>query len=278
VTAATDDTRMRWALGLGSVGYIAIAVLIALMGGLIGDLSPAVIIGFVAYAAFAAFVHELIVGISAMHAGWFPAFAVALITLIIGILLGFPPVALGLLVGFSASTGPAFADMGYDLRAGYLLRGEGANPAFEQAGRRQQLYAVMLAFLIAIPTVWFAHPGYFAQGLVPPVHKVYVATIQAGAAGNVAIALAVWALPAAVIQWLGGPARQLGILLATGLLIPNPMAGWAVLVGIAIRILALRFKGERASGPMELLAAGFIGGDALYGFFDSVIKTVPSGK
>jgi uncharacterized oligopeptide transporter (OPT) family protein len=191
MAASTDDTRMRRALGLGSAGYIAIAVLIALMGGLIGDLSPGVLIGFVVYAAFAAFVHELIVGISAMHAGWFPAFAVALITLIIGILLGFPPIALGLLVGFSASTGPAFADMGYDLRAGYLLRGEGANPAFELAGRRQQLYAAMLAFLIAIPTVWFGHPGYFAQGLVPPVDKVYAATIQAGAAGDVATALAI---------------------------------------------------------------------------------------
>jgi uncharacterized oligopeptide transporter (OPT) family protein len=276
--AATDDARMRRALGLGSAGYVAIAVLIALMGGLIGDLSAGMLIGFVVYAAFAAFIHELIVGISAMHAGWFPAFAVALITLIIGILLGFPPIALGLLVGFSASTGPAFADMGYDLRAGYLLRGEGANPTFELAGRRQQLYAAMLAFLIAIPTVWFAHPGYFAQGLVPPVDKVYVATIQAGAAGNVAMALAIWAVPAAVIQWLGGPARQLGILLATGLLIPNPMAGWAVLVGIAIRSLVVRFKGREASGPMEVLAAGFIGGDALYGFFDSVIKTAPRVK
>jgi uncharacterized oligopeptide transporter (OPT) family protein len=277
VAAGTDDARMRRTLGLGSVGYVVIAALIALMGGLIGDLSLGVLIGFVVYAAFAAFVHELIVGISAMHAGWFPAFAVALITLIIGMLLGFPPVALALLVGFSASTGPAFADMGYDLRAGYLLRGEGANPAFELAGRRQQLHAAMLAFLIAIPTVWFAHPGYFAQGLVPPVDKVYVATIQAGAAGNVAMALAIWAVPAALIQWLGGPARQLGILLATGLLIPNPMAGWAVLIGIAIRIVAF-FKGGEASGQMEVLAAGFIGGDALYGFFDSVIKTVPSGK
>jgi len=278
VAAATDDSRMRRALGLGSIGYVAIAVLIALMGGLVGELSAGMLIGFVVYAAFAAFVHELIVGISAMHAGWFPAFAVALITLIIGILLGFPPIALGLLVGFSASTGPAFADMGYDLRAGYLLRGEGADPAFELAGRRQQLYAAMLAFLIAIPTVYFAHPGYFAQGLVPPVDKVYVATIQAGAAGDVAMALLIWAVPAAIIQWLGGPSRQLGILLATGLLIPNPMAGWAVLAGIAIRTIVLRWKGREASGPMEVLAAGFIGGDALYGFFDSVVKTVPKGK
>jgi uncharacterized oligopeptide transporter (OPT) family protein len=278
LAGASDDTAMRRALGLGSLGYVAIAILLALLGGLVTDLSTGMLVAFVVYAAFAAFVHELIVGISAMHAGWFPAFAVALITLIIGILIGFPPIALGLLVGFSASTGPAFADMGYDLRAGFLLRGQGANPAFELDGRRQQLYAAMLAFLIAIPTVYFAHPGYFAQGLVPPVDKVYAATIQAGATADVAWALAIWAIPAAIIQFLGGPSRQLGILLATGLLIPNPWAGWAVLVGIAIRTLVLRFKGPDASGSMEVLAAGFIGGDALYGFFDSVIKTGLKGK
>src|SRR5206468_1123131 len=87
VAEAGDDTRMRRALGLGTVGYVAIAVLIALMGGLIGQMSTGMLIAFLVYAAFAAFVHELIVGISAMHAGWFPAFAVALITLILGILI-----------------------------------------------------------------------------------------------------------------------------------------------------------------------------------------------
>ena len=121
IARAADDTRMKRALEAGSAGYVAIAVLIALLGGLFGELSPGMLVAFVVYAAFAAFVHELIVGISAMHAGWFPAFAVALITLIIGILLGFPPVALALLVGFSASTGPAFADMGYDLKARFHL-------------------------------------------------------------------------------------------------------------------------------------------------------------
>src|SRR5205814_4242836 len=196
IARAADDTQMKRALGAGSAGYIAIAVLIAVLGGLVGQLSPpGMLVAFVVYAAFAAFVHELIVGISAMHAGWFPVFAVALITLIIGILLGFPPVALALLVGFSASTGPAFADMGYDLRAGYLLRGEGVNPAFELAGRRQQLYAAMLAFLIAIRTVYFAFPGYFAQDMVPPVDRVYVATIKAGATADVAMALLIWAIP-----------------------------------------------------------------------------------
>src|SRR5437764_9552552 len=108
IAAAADDRRMRRALGLGSAGYMAIAVLIAVMGGLIAELSPGMLIAFVVYAAFAAFVHELIVGISAMHAGWFPAFAVALITLIIGILLGFPPVAMPPLVACTATPGPGF--------------------------------------------------------------------------------------------------------------------------------------------------------------------------
>jgi uncharacterized oligopeptide transporter (OPT) family protein len=274
----TPDSVLRRALGLGGVGYIAIAIVLALLGGLIGELSPGMLLAFVIFAAFAAFVHELIVGISAMHAGWFPAFAVALITLIVGILLGFPPIALGLLVGFAASTGPAFADMGYDLKAGFMLRGDGADPEFELAGRKQQLYAAMLAFLIAIPTVYFAHPGYFAQNLVPPVDKVYVATIKAGATAEVAKMMLLWAIPGAVIQFLGGPRRQLGILLATGLLIPNPIAGWAVLIGIAIRVTVLKFKGAGASGNMEVLAAGFIGGDALYGFGDSVSRALPKGK
>jgi len=277
-TVGTPDSKLRQALGLGGVGYIAIAIVIALLGGLVTDLSPGMVVAFVVYAAFAAFMHELIVGISAMHAGWFPAFAVALITLVVGILLGFPPIALGLLVGFAASTGPAFADMGYDLRAGYLLRGEGADPAFELAGRKQQLYAAMLAFLIAIPTVYFAHPAYFAQNLVPPVDRVFQATIQAGATADVAKAMLIWAIPGALIQLLGGQSRQLGILLATGLLIPNPMAGWAVLAGIVIRLAVQAFKSEEANNDMVVLGAGFIGGDALYGFGDSLSRAMAKVK
>jgi hypothetical protein len=53
---------------------------------------------------------------------------------------------------------------------------------------------------------------------------------------------------------LGHRLDQLGILFATGLLIPNALAGWAVLVGIAIRIAMLKWKGAAASGPMEVLA------------------------
>jgi len=233
--AGAADTADRGAgrvLGAGALAYVGIAVLIAASGGLVAELSWPMLVAFVLYAAFAALVHELIVGLAAMHSGWFPAFAVALITLILGMLAGFPPVALALLVGFSAATGPAFADMGYDLKAGHMLRGLGANPAFERDGRFQQYLAAMFAFAVAGVVVLLSYPGYFAAGLVAPVAKVYVATIKAGATPGVAWQLLAWAVPGALLQLLGGPRRQLGVLFATGMLILFPAAGWAVLAGV----------------------------------------------
>ena len=264
--ATHNAAAVRRAIGMGSGIYLLIAVVIAILGGLAAQLSIGMLALFLVYAAFAALVHELIVGLAAMHSGWFPAFAVALITLVIGMLIGFPPVALALLVGFSAATGPAFADMGYDLKAGHMLRGYGSDPAFERDGRRQQLFAAMFAFIIAGAVVLVAYPGLFAQNLVAPVDRVYVATIKAGASAQVAWSLAMWAIPGAVIQLLGGPRRQLGILLATGLLIPFPLAGWAVLIGIACRVAWQRLA--RAEG-MEVFGAGVIAGDALFAFFTS---------
>ncbi|HEY2619815.1 MAG TPA: OPT/YSL family transporter [Acetobacteraceae bacterium] len=269
VSATRTSTEVRRTLGVGSAIYLLIAVVIAMLGGLVAQLSVGMLVLFLVYAAFAALVHELIVGLAAMHSGWFPAFAVALITLVIGMLIGFPPVALALLVGFSAATGPAFADMGYDLKAGYMLRGYGSDPAFERDGRRQQLFAAMYAFVIAGVVVLIAYPGLFAQNLVAPVTRVYVATIKAGASADVAWSLVIWAIPGAIIQLLGGPRRQLGILLATGLLIPFPLAGWAVLAGIACRVLWQRFA--KAEG-MEVFGAGVIAGDALFAFFTSTWK------
>jgi uncharacterized oligopeptide transporter (OPT) family protein len=262
-------TGVGGAVGLAAVIYLMIAMVIAMLGGLAAQLPLNMLALFLVYAAFAALVHELIVGLAAMHSGWFPAFAVALITLVIGMLLGFPPVALALLVGFSAATGPAFADMGYDLKAGFMLRGYGGDPAFESDGRRQQLIAAMFAFVIAGAVVMLAYPSLFAQNLVAPVDRVYVATIKAGTATDVARLLAIWAIPGALIQLLGGPRRQLGILLATGLLIPFPWAGWAVLFGVVCRAGWQRFA--KAEG-MEVFGAGVIAGDALYAFFTSTWK------
>jgi uncharacterized oligopeptide transporter (OPT) family protein len=268
-TRSHEEVR-RW-LGLGAGGYIVIALIIALLGGLLAEMSLPMLVLFLIYAAFAALVHELIVGLAAMHSGWFPAFAVALITLVIGMLIGFPPVALALLVGFSAATGPAFSDMGYDLKAGFMLRGYGSDPVFEMDGRRQQLFAALFAFVIAGVVVLLSYRGLFAQNLVAPVDRVYVATIKAGASPYVAQQLLIWAIPGAIIQFLGGPKRQLGVLLSTGLLIAFPIAGWAVLVGIACRLVWQR---AAQSEGMEVFGAGVIAGDSLFAFFTSTWKAM----
>lgn len=273
-TTEQSDSRARTTLSAGFAGYVLIAVLIAFLGGLFAELSPGMLLAFVLYAAFAAFVHELIVGLAAMHSGWFPAFAVALITLMIGILIGFPVPALALLVGFSAATGPAFADMGYDLKAGFLLRGNGADPAFETEGRWQQLLAAMTAFVVAIVVVALSYRGYFSHDLLPPVDRVYGATIKAGMSGPAAQNMFLWAIPGALLQLLGGQRRQLGILFATGLLIVFPMAGWAVLAGVVARLVWQKTGGTASETTMQVFGGGVIAGDALFSFFSSVGKNL----
>lgn len=278
-SATADATEvspaaLKRSLGFGTACYLAIALLIALTGGLVSEMSLGMLLLFLVYAAFAAYVHELIVGLAAMHSGYFPAFAVALVTLIVGILIGFPLPALALLAGFSVATGPAFADMGFNLKAGYILRGEGRDPAFELEGRRQQLFAGMLGFLTAGVCVVLLYPSFFAQNLVPPVDKVYAATIQAGASASVAWSLLIWAVPGAILQLLGGSKRQLGVLLATGLLINSPLAGWAVAVAIALRLLWSKLKGPSSEADMQVFAAGAIAGDVLFNFGDALLKLI----
>lgn len=268
----TSEEQVRFGLGAGFLLYIGAAVILAVTSGFLTSMPLWQTLAFVLFAAFAALASELIVGLSAMHAGWFPAFATALIFLVIGMLLGFPPVALAILVGFTASTGPAFADMGYDLKAGWMVRGYGRYPAFEREGRRQQFYSELVGFACALVMVGLFYKVYFANDLFPPVDRVFVATIKAGVAPGVATSLLIWAIPGAIIQWLGGPARQLGILFATGLLVLNPLAGFAVLAGIAIRLIVLRIYGESSQSSLSIFGAGSIAGDALYGFFTSVAK------
>jgi uncharacterized oligopeptide transporter (OPT) family protein len=271
-STGTSPGNLRGALGLGSAGYLAIAALLAMLTGLWTAMPVPVLVGFIIYAAFAALIHEMIVGLAAMHAGWFPAFGAAVVTLVVGILLGFSPAALTVMVGFTASTGPAFADMGYDLKAGYLLRAPIGDPAFERAGRRQQLFAAMFAFVVAGLVVAFANQFYFANNLVAPIDKVYAASIKAGASAEVAKWLFIWAVPGALLQLIGGPSRQMGILFGTGLLLGGPLAGWAVLVAIVLRSLWERLAPKKMVGHMTVFGAGVIAGDALYSFYDLGIR------
>lgn len=275
---AAQEARGATALGrslrLGSVGYLAIMVLLAVGTGVYTGMSPGMLVCFVVYGTFAAFVHELIVGIAAMHSGWFPAFAVALISLLIGILIGFPPEALVVLAGFSAATGPAFADMGYDLKAGHILRGETSGTPFETEGRREQMIAGMVGFAVAIVVVACTYRMFFANHQTAPINAAYVAAIKAGISGDTARNLALWAVPGAILQILGGARQQLGVLFATGLLIASPMAGWMVAAGIGCRLVVHQVLGASAREKLEVFAGGVIAGDALYSFFSGAVKSL----
>jgi uncharacterized oligopeptide transporter (OPT) family protein len=270
----TDERSLTQGLEIGFGLYLVAGVVLAVVGGIFADMSPLQLVLWVVYAAIAAMVSELIVGLSAMHAGWFPAFGTALAFLGVGIIIGFPAVPMALLAGYTASTGPAFADMGYDFKAGWLLRRQANSVDYEREGRLQQYFADLIGFAVGLVIVALVWRNYFSQDLIPPVDVVFADTIKAGtAAGLSAVGLLLlWAVPGALLQWLGGPSRQMGILFATGLLITFPAAGWAVLAGILIRFVILRYYGERAETPMTIAAAGIIAGDAIYGF-SSVFRT-----
>ena len=102
--------------------------------------------------------------------------------------------------------------------------------------------------------------------------KVFVATIQAGVSPTVLKWLLIWIIPGALIQFAGGPNRQIGILFATGLLINFPRAGWTALIAIAIRLIILKIYGKKAENPMYILAGGFIAGSAIVSFGTGTAK------
>lgn len=271
-TVTTGQFRNR--VGAGFIMLVATAAAMALAAGFATHMRPATLLGFVALCSIAAMITQLIVGASAMHAGWFPAFAMALVFLIVGILLGFPPTPLAFLVGFTASVGPAFADMAFDLKAGWLLRGSGRYPELERQGRRQQYFAELLGFAVAALFVGVFHARYFLQDAFPPAARVYVSTIEAGLDSGVATQLMLWAVPGAIIQGLGGISRQMGILLATGLLIANPIAGWAALVALLLRAALIHRYGGQMQNRLYILAAGLIAGSALWNFGTSTVETI----
>ena len=131
---------MKSALGWGYVAYFVVAIALAVITGIWSEMTPFKLVIWIIYAAFAAIASELIVGISAMYSGWFPGFATALIFLLVGMLIGFPSMPLAVLVAYTAATGPAFSDMAYDLKCGYILRGYGKDPELEKSRKKTAVY------------------------------------------------------------------------------------------------------------------------------------------
>lgn len=267
---SSSMANMKKALGGGYVAYLIVAVLLAVITGIWSEMNFFQLILWVIFSAFAAIASELIVGISAMHSGWFPGFATALIFLIVGMLIGFPAIPLGILVAYTSATGPAFSDMAYDLKCGYILRGCGQDRELELEGRKQQYYSEMIGFVVAFVLVAIMANKYFDQGLFAPVDATFAATIEAGAGAGVAKWLIIWAIPGAIIQLLGG-SRQVGILFATGLLVGSTINGLTILIALLIRYVLVRRNKENEQ-TLNILGAGSLAGAALYSFFTATLS------
>ena len=97
-----------------------------------------------------------------------------------------------------------------------------------------------------------------------------LATIEAGAGGDVAKWLLIWAIPGAIIQFLGG-SRQVGILFATGLLVGSTINGLTILIALLIRYILVK-KNKENEQTLNILGAGSLAGAALYSFFTATLS------
>jgi uncharacterized oligopeptide transporter (OPT) family protein len=251
-------------LGLFAAG----AVLLAVVSGIWTDMGFGKLVIWVLWCTFSATVAPVLVGLSAMHSGWFPGFAVSVIFVSLGIFMGFPPAAMLLLTGYVASTGPCFADMGYDLKTGWIIRGKGVNVPYELSGRKQQMISEIAGGVIAVIITGALMNLHFKLDMIPPVSKVFAATIKAGLQPEILRQLLIAGVFGAILQAAGGAKRALGILFATGLLINNPIYGIGLLVALLIRRpLEKKYKGE-----LEIWGGGMVAGDGLYGFVDAIVR------
>ena len=243
------------------------AIFIGVLTGVLMDMSLIMIILWVLWTAFASVASMMLVGMAAMYSGWFPAFAITTIFLTIGMLMGFPPLAVAVLTGYISSVGPCFADMGYDLKTGWIIRGRGEDADYEVFGRKQQVNIEIYGAVIGIIIVMIFANMTLNQGLIPASSTTFAATCQAVANPEMVKSLLLWAIPGAIVQFVGGK-HMFGVLFATGLVINSPIYGIGVLVTVAIRLI-FRKKGDDF---MNCRDAVLIAGDGLYGFFSSLLK------
>ena len=246
---------------------VAAGAVLALVTGMMTQMSVPQIILWVAWVTFSSVIAPVLVGICAMRSGWFPAFAISTIFLSLGLFMGFPAMALVILTGYVACTGPCFADMGYDLKTGWILRGKNSDIPYELEGRKQQLIAELVGSVVGFAVVAAFMGIYFKIGTLPPVSQVFAATIKAGQHPEILGELLRWGLLGAVIQLAFGVKKTVGVLLATGLLIYSPMYG----VGV---VMAVIFRAIFGSKSMELRESGLIAGDGIYSFISAMIKAL----
>ena len=264
-TVTDEKAKKTIAMSFGI--HVVGAILTGLLTGILTDMSIGKIILWILWTAFASVASMMLVGMAAMYSGWFPAFAITTIFLTLGMLMGFPPVAVAVLTGYISSVGPCFADMGYDLKTGWIIRGKGADREHEIYGRKQQVYIEIYGAIIGIIIVMLFANMTLGQGLIPASSTTFATTCQAVANPELIKTLLIFAIPGAIVQLVGGK-HMIGVLFATGLVINSPIYGIGVLVTVAVRLI---FK-KRIDEFMNCRDAGLIAGDGLYSFFASLIK------
>ncbi|MDU1910965.1 OPT/YSL family transporter [Fusobacterium sp.] len=262
VTVSSKDSKKSLVYGFG--GLIAASIVTAVITGIFSDMSVSEMAVWVLWCAFSSLVAMLLVGMAAMHSGWFPAFAISTIFMTVAILLGFKPLAIAVMTGFIGSVGPCFADMGYDLKAGWILRGKSEDKEYEKYGRKQQVIIEAIGGIIGILVVLLFSKALMSQNVIPPISKVFATTITAGADPAALKEMLMWAIPGAFIQFIFGK-KMVGVLFATGLLLNSPIYGIGVLIAVTVRLIF-------GSEFMEVRDAGLIAADGLFGFVTNLIK------
>lgn len=261
-TVSSMDSKKSLVLGFG--GLIVASIITALITGIFSSMNVKEMIIWVLWCAFSSLVAMLLVGMAAMHSGWFPAFAISTIFMTVAIFLGFKPLAIAVMTGFIGSVGPCFADMGYDLKTGWILRGKSEDREYERAGRKQQVIIEAIGGIIGILVVLLFSKALMSQNVIPPISKVFATTITVGADPTILKEMLIWAIPGAIIQLISGK-KMVGVLFATGLLLNNPIYGIGVLIAVVVRLI---FGREF----MEVRDAGLIAADGLFGFVANLIK------
>jgi len=262
---AVSDASARQTIANSVWLFMAGAVVVALVTGVFGDMGIVQVVMWVAFAGFTSLVVMVLVGTAAMHSGWAPAFAVVTICLTAGLIIGFPPVPLAVLTGYIGSIGLPLNDAGVGFKAGWLVRGKGADKEYEAYGRRQQVIIKQIGAVIGILMAMTFGIMLMRGGVIPPMSVFYAYTVLETVNPALIRELAIWAVPGAVLQAAFGN-KSVGLMLATGLLISNPIFGIAVLAAIAVRLVV-------GTKYMEIRAPGLIAGDGLYGFGANIFNT-----
>ena len=250
---------------LGSAGlFIGGAVVIALIMGVFSEMGLAQSVLWILFSGVAAIIVMTLVGTASMHSGWAPTFAVVTIFLTFGLLIGFPALPLAVIVGYLGSVGPCLADTGIGLKAGWIIRGKGTDKAYEIQGRRQQVLIKQLGVIIGTAMAVIFGIILMQGEVLPPMSIFYASAVEMVADSSVLRELALWAVPGAALQLAFGN-KSVGLMLATGLLINNPIFGISVLAAIGLRLAI----GTR---HMSIRAPGLIAGDGLLGFGANIFR------